>query len=302
VAAQRLGEERPRHGRMVQRRRMELDELNVGRGDAGAQGHRDPVAGRLGRVGRDGIELAGAAGGEDDVVSADGDGGRAGAVLVGGQGSDADATAGFDDEVKGVPTLEDGAGGTIRGVDERSFDLGARGGAAGVDDAGARVPAFAGEGERAGRFAVEDGAERDELVDPGWTFVDEDADGLLVAEAGPGAERVGEVEVGRVLVPAKDRGHATLGPPGGGLAQRAFGEDAEREGGAGSGRSDGSGEADRGRQPCDTAAENQDVEGTGALPGDHAGSVRGTESSASRRAEASSMTRLRPSTCTTRGT
>ena len=39
LAPQRLGEERPRHRRVVQRGRVELHELEVGDGDAGAQRH-----------------------------------------------------------------------------------------------------------------------------------------------------------------------------------------------------------------------------------------------------------------------
>ena len=77
VPAERLGQERAGHRRVVQGGRVELDELDVGDGDAGAQCHRHPVAGRLGGVGGHGEELAGAAGGEDDVVGPDGDG-RAG--------------------------------------------------------------------------------------------------------------------------------------------------------------------------------------------------------------------------------
>ena len=45
VAAQRLGEQRPRHARMVQRGGVELHELDVGHRDAGAQRHPDAVAG-----------------------------------------------------------------------------------------------------------------------------------------------------------------------------------------------------------------------------------------------------------------
>ena len=48
------------------------------------------------------------------------------------------------------------------------------------------------------------------------------------------------------------------------------------------------------------AAQDQDVEGSRRGPAGHAGSD--SVSSASRRADASSITRLRPSTCTTRGT
>ena len=64
VAAQRLGQQRAGHGRVVQRGRVELHELDVGHRHAGPQRHGDAVAGGLGRVGGDREELAGAAGGQ----------------------------------------------------------------------------------------------------------------------------------------------------------------------------------------------------------------------------------------------
>ena len=68
VAAQGLGEQRPGHGRVVQRGRVELHELDVGRGHAGPQRHGHPVAGGLGWVGRHREQLAGPARGQHDVV------------------------------------------------------------------------------------------------------------------------------------------------------------------------------------------------------------------------------------------
>jgi hypothetical protein len=68
VAAQRLGQQRPGHGRMVQRGRVELDELDVGRRHPGPQRHGHAVAGGLGRVGGHREELAGPAGGQHHVV------------------------------------------------------------------------------------------------------------------------------------------------------------------------------------------------------------------------------------------
>ncbi len=56
---------------MVQRGRVELDELDVGHGHAGPEGHGDAVAGGLERVGRDGEQLAGPAGGDEHVGGPD---------------------------------------------------------------------------------------------------------------------------------------------------------------------------------------------------------------------------------------
>ena len=67
VAAERLGQQRPRHGVVVQRGGVELDELDVGHRHAGPQRHGDAVAGGLERVGGDGEQLAGAAGGDQHV-------------------------------------------------------------------------------------------------------------------------------------------------------------------------------------------------------------------------------------------
>ncbi len=160
------------------------------------------------------------------------------------------------------------------------------------------MAALAGERERPGRLAVELNTERDQFLHAPGTLVDQDAHGLLVAQSRAGSQSVGQVQVGRVLVAPEHRGHAALGPAGGRLRQRPLGQDAEGE--TRSARRDGSGEPDRGGQSGDTAAQDQDVEGSGPGGVGHAGSVR--VSSASSRADSSSMTRLRPSTWTTRGT
>ena len=70
-AAQRLGQQRPGHRRIVQRRRVELDELEIGAGDARLQREGDAVAGRERRIGRHGEALPGATGREHDVDRAD---------------------------------------------------------------------------------------------------------------------------------------------------------------------------------------------------------------------------------------
>ena len=293
MAAQGLGEERARHGRVMQRGGVELHELDIGRGHAGAQRHGHAVAGRLGRVGGDREELAGAARGQDDVGGPHLD--VVGPGTEGRQRGHADAAAALDDQVEREPALEHGAGRAVGGVDQGPFHLGARRRATGVHDAWPGVAALAGERQRAGGLAVELDAQRDQLVHAPGAFVDQNPHRLLVAQAGAGGERVGQVQVGRVLVAPQDRGDAPLSPARGRLGEHALGQDAQ-------GRRPG--EPDGGGQAGDAAAQDQDVEGTRrrAGPAAHAGSVRGADSSASKRADASSITRLRPSTCTTRGT
>src|SRR5690606_16244644 len=161
-------------------------------------------------------------GGEQDVAGPDLD---AGAVV--GRGDDASAAAALHDEVEGEGPLVDGPTGLPDRLDQRPLDLGAGGGPAGVDDAGQRVPALPGQEEAPVGVAVEGGAEGDELVDPGRALVHEDPHGVDVTQAGPGGERVGEVEVGRVGVPAQHGGHAALGPAGGGLLELGLREHAD---------------------------------------------------------------------------
>jgi hypothetical protein len=64
LAAHRLADERARCAGDVQRRRVELHERHVRNAGAGAEGHRDAVAGGAGRVRRLAPDGAGAAGGQ----------------------------------------------------------------------------------------------------------------------------------------------------------------------------------------------------------------------------------------------
>ena len=214
------------------------------------------------------------------------------------QGAHPDAAATVDEQLEREPALEHRAGRAVGGVDQRTLHLGAGGGTAGVDDARRRMATLASERERPRRLAVELDAERDQFLHTSGSLVDQDAHGFLVAQPGASGERVGEVQVRRVLVAAQHCGHAPLGPARGRLGQRALGQDPEGE--ARAVRRDRPGQTDRGGQSGDAAAQDQDVEGSRPGRVDHAGSVR--VSSASSRADASSMTRLRPSTWTTRGT
>ncbi len=229
MAAQRFGEQRAGHGGVVQRGRVELDELHVGRRHAGAQGHRHAVAGGLGGVGRDREELAGAAGGQHDMVRPHLDRAADRAAPARRPRPHAHAAAALDQQVEREPALQHGAGRAVGRVDEGPLDLGAGGGPAGVHDARPGVAPLAGERQQSGGLAVELDAERDQLVHTPGALVDQNAHGLLVAQACPGRQRVGEVQVGRVLVGAEHRGNAALGPARRRLGQRALGQDAEGE-------------------------------------------------------------------------
>ena len=98
---------------------------------------------------------------------------------------------------------------------------------------------------------VEVRAERHELADAIRALGGEHPHRVGVAEPGARGERVGAVQLGRVVVLDQRRGHATLRVAGGRPAELALGEHLHREaGGAG---------ADRGREAGDAAAEHEDV-------------------------------------------
>ena len=138
-------------------------------------------------------------------------------------------------------------------LDQRPLDLGARGRAAGVHDPRAACARPRGPARGALLVAVEDGAERDELVHPSRALVDQHPHGVGVAQAGAGGQRVGQVQVGRVRVLAEHGGHAALGPAGRRLRQLALGEHADPH-------AVGAGGADGGRQAGHAAAQDEQVE------------------------------------------
>ena len=146
---------------------------------------------------------------------------------AGSSASDARAAAGVDDEVEGEPVLEDGSGTVAHSRDEGTLHLGAGGRAARVQDSSRRVATFPCPRQPAAGDPVKHGAEGDELVDPLGAFVDEHTNRGLVAQAGSGAQRVGQVEVGRVLVARQHGGDAALRPTRGRLLELTLGENAD---------------------------------------------------------------------------
>ena len=116
-----------------------------------------------------------------------------------------------------------------------------------------RVAAFPGPRQPAARHTVEDRAERYELVDPLGAFVDEHANRGLVAQPGPGAEGVGQVEVGRVLVAGQHRSDTSLSPARRRLLELALCENPDP-------RPAELGEANRRGQARHPAPDHEDVE------------------------------------------
>ena len=113
VAAERFGDERTGHGCVMERRRVELDELHVGDRDAGPKRHGYPVAGGLGGIGRDRVHLAGSAGGEHDMGRLDSQ-----QVSRRVERHDARAPVVFHDEIEGEPVLVDRRGAVTYGRDK----------------------------------------------------------------------------------------------------------------------------------------------------------------------------------------
>ena len=154
------------------------------------------------------------------------------------------------------------------GVDQGPLHLGPGGRPSGVDHPGRGVAALTGQGQGPAGLPVEDGAHGDQLVDPGRAFVDQDPDRVGVAQAGPGGQGVGQVEIGRVLVAAEHGGHAALGPPGGRLGELGLGQHADPEPGrAGGSPPPGGGRVrpagPRPTGPATPLPEDQDVQRAG---------------------------------------
>ncbi len=247
LAAQRLGDEL--HGLLAghgQPRGVELHELEVADGGAGAVGHGDAVAGGDRRVGGASVHLPGAAGGEHRHH---GDVEREPAVGEV-QRERADAAAVDREQVDDELVLVELHAAAHAGrLGERARDLAAGGVAAGVHDPRQRVGALAPEHDLAVDL-VEPRADLHELAHAVRALVHEDAHGLLVAEARAGGDGVLEVQLGRILL-ADGRGDAALREERGRLLEGGLGEQADAPAARG---------ADGGREAGDAAAEHEDVE------------------------------------------
>ena len=243
VAAQRLGQQRARHARVVQRGRVELEELQVRHGDARPQRHRHPVARRhlagwwsprrAGRrrrwpTARGGTAPRGSAvGGHRPAPRCSGRRSRSGrgrrcarAAPPRCCGPPPTSARSISAPVAAPPAC------TTRGH---------------------RVPALTGELEVAPLVTVELRAERDQVLDPARALVDQHPHRVDVAQARARRERVGQVQVDLLGV-ARERGRdTTLRPPCRGQVETALGDDPGAQ-------SVGAGGLDRRRQPGDTGA------------------------------------------------
>src|ERR1039458_411545 len=85
----------------------------------------------------------------------------------------------------------------------------------GVGPPGRGMGPLAGEIERAPGLAIELRTHGDQFMDPERSLVDQDPHRVGVAQTCARGQGVGQMKVGRILVPTQYRGHAALGPPGG---------------------------------------------------------------------------------------
>ncbi len=248
VSPQGLGQQGPGHGGMVQRGRMELDELEIGHRHPGPQRHGHAVTGGFGGVGRHGVELPRTARGQHHLGGPD--------LLhraLGVEGPHSHAPTTLDDEVHGEPLLEDSGRAAAHGGDQGPLHLGPRGGSPGVQDPGGGMAAFSGQGEIPPGLAVEHRTEPDQLVDTTRPLVDEHPHGVDVTESGPRRQGVGQMKVGGVLVASHRGGDAPLGPARGRLGQIGFGEHSHPE-------ARRCGQPHHGGQARHAGAEDEDVE------------------------------------------
>ena len=228
LAAHGLGDQRllaAGLGAEVHHGRVELDELQVAEGGAGAQGQRHAVAGRDRRVGGLGEHLAEATRGEHDGPAADRADSVALALADHVQGDPGYAAVVGEQQVDGERVLDHlDLGCPLDRGDQRPLDLGAGGVAAGVRDPVAVVAALAGQRQLAVGAVVEVGAERDQLVDRLGALADQHPYGVEVAGAGAGDEGVDLVLLGGVAR-AERGGDAALGPLGRAGGQHVLGDD-----------------------------------------------------------------------------
>ncbi len=170
------------------------------------------------------------------------------------EGHDSPAPALFHQQVDGEPPLHDRCCGGPHRVDQGPLDLRPSGRPAGVHHPGHGVPALPRQGQAAGGVEVEHRPQGDEVLHPARPLVDQDPDGVDVAQAGAGGQGVGQVEIGGIGVAAQDGGHPALGPPGGGLMEVGLGQHAHPDSGMG-----GRGLHSR-REAGDPAAKDEQVQ------------------------------------------
>ncbi len=251
-AAHRFGDEEVLHLGVEQASRVELHEFHVGDAGASAPRHRNAVAGRAARRGRELIGPPRAAGGQDC---------RAGGVERDPLGG---AIHGIDapDVARARIALFMTAGGEVdRDHVGNESDVGMRFGRAlqrllhrpagrvgDMDDATVRMAAFAGEVEGIS-LGIEWHAELFEPGDRRRRALDDELDGGALVEPGTGDHRILDMAL-EGIAGFEHGGDSALRPGGRALVERALGEHGHLE---------TLGEIERGGKPGCPGADDQDV-------------------------------------------
>jgi 3-dehydroquinate synthase len=242
--AQRFGDEKSRRAAPAERRRMKLDELEIRDARAGVIGERDAVAGGDRRIRGFAKHAAGAAGGEQRRPRVD-----LATDILGIEIRHADHTSVVDEHFGDERVIDDR---DVReradAVPQRASDF-AAGCIACVQHAANGVRGLTPERGPAARIEIESRAPVDELAHVARTFLDEDAHRRFVAQAVAGARRVGCVQRRRVVVSNRG-GNAALRVSGVALGRIGLGENEHASGGS---------EANRGAQPRNSAADDDEV-------------------------------------------
>ena len=224
LAAQRFGCERRRIGADVERGGVELNELRVGDDRADAGRHGDRFTARIGGIGRHGIERADAAGrqhhgaGRKELVAAVVD--RRGPH----QPHAGDAAVGDNELVSHIAFQHADRWCRAHACDQRLHDRGAGAVARDVHDAAARVRRLLAELKVAVRVALEGNAVGQEIGDAVGSLASDEARDFLVDDARTSGNRVGGMQLRRV-VGADGRGDARLRP----ARRRALAERSRRQ-------------------------------------------------------------------------
>ena len=226
LAAQRLREQESRLPGHLQRRRVELHELEIGHRRAGAVRHGHAVAGRHGRIGRVAEDMTGAAGREQHHLRSDD--ARA-PVLVQDLRADAAADLAVNDQADRARVIRRShVGQRRRAPPQHAADLPA-GRIVGVQHAPRAVRALDRQRRIAVGVAVERGAPLHQLADVAWPVADEHFHRLRVAQPVASGHRVGGMQRRRIVRPDRSRDTA-LGIAGVALARLRLRQDQDRSG------------------------------------------------------------------------
>ncbi len=279
LAPQRLGEQRARHRRVVQRGGVELHELEVGDRGAGAHGHGDAVTGGEGGVGGDGEALAGAARRDEHVAGPH----RRPGPRARSRGRPRPRPSSSRSSEASQPSRMSAPEPCTAATSARST-LGAGGVTPRVHDPGDGVPALARAGEVVAAVGlVEVRAQGDELADPGRTLAGQHPHRVDVAETRTRDQRVRPVQLGRVVVGVERGGDPSLRVGGRRPPELTLGEDGDRHAFAAGAHCSG--------QPRDATPQHEEI-GHGAVR-----PWRSTDSTGRRRVTA----RLRGSSASSAG-